>query len=131
MNYSICFPLKAYKYFRERIPIQKKKGHRKELEIIKDILESVLLCGGLTKTFIMYRAYLSYKSLTKYLDKLLRAKLLMKDGSKYYLTDKGKVFLKIYKEYYKALKELEKEYESLEKTKQKLKEMLSKNKGPI
>jgi len=101
------------------------------LEIIKDILESVLLCDGLTKTFIMYRAYLSYKLLTKYLDKLLRAELLMKDGSKYHLTDKGKVFLKIYKEYCKALKELEKEYESLEKTKQKLKEMLSKNKFPI
>lgn len=110
----------------EGFPIQKKRNHREELEIVKDILEAVLLSDGLTKTFIMYGANLNYKSLTKYLDKLLRAELLRKGGRKYYLTEKGKVFLKLYREYHEILKELEKEYECLEEIKQSLELMLSK-----
>ncbi len=128
MSFNIYFPAKAHKYefsLLREFYNPKRRNYRRELEIIKDILETVSLHEGSTKTFIMYRAYLSYKSLIKYMNKLLKTKLLREDNSRYYLTDKGKFFLKLYKEYRKTLEELEKEYECLEKTKRSLKKLLS------
>lgn len=73
----------------------------------------------------MYKVYLNYRSLTNYLNKLLEAGLLKKEGSQYYLTDKGQAFLNVCEEYSMDLEDLRSELNSLSEVKKKLKAMLS------
>jgi len=72
--------------------------YRSRTDIVTSILESA--DGGLTKTKIMYKAYLSYAQLKEYLSVLLENGLLeYEEGRAIYMTTpKGIQFLKTYKQ---------------------------------
>ncbi|MEM2026575.1 MAG: DUF4364 family protein [Candidatus Bathyarchaeia archaeon] len=95
------------------------------MEVVRDILKVISLHEGAKKTFIMYKVYLNYRSLTNYLSKLLEVGLVKKEDSQYYLTDKGQAFLNICEEYSIDLEDLRSELNSLSEVKKKLKAMLS------
>jgi predicted transcriptional regulator len=65
-----------------------------------DIVATILDCaqGGVTKTKIMYSAYLSYAQLKEYLSVLLEKQLLEHDSTTqtYKTTETGMRFLKTY-----------------------------------
>jgi len=75
---------------------------RDRLEIIKDILELLRKKGDKVKpTHIMYKANLSHKMLTEYLDELIEKKLIeekqdKKNKKTFSLTKKGFKFLEDY-----------------------------------
>lgn len=70
--------------------------YRSRTDITAQILEAAN--GGVTKTKIMYRAFLSYAQLKEYLSVLVENDLLeYVEGEQVYRTaDKGNRFLKIY-----------------------------------
>jgi predicted transcriptional regulator len=75
-------------------------NHRGNLDIIADILGAS--DGGAKKTYLMYRCNLSFKQLKNYSSFLLSNGLLHipKDeanNGKFQVTDKGKEFLRAYK----------------------------------
>jgi len=72
--------------------------YRSRTDIVTSILESA--DGGLTKTKIMYKAYLSYAQLKEYLSVLLENGLLeYEEGQAIYMTTpKGIHFLKTYEQ---------------------------------
>ncbi len=81
-------------------------GNRSRTEIVSNILEAAN--GGVTKTKIMYKAYLSYNQLKEYLSILIENNLIeYLDGTnKFKTTEKGLFFLKIHNEtedYYNKL----------------------------
>ena len=81
-------------------------GNRSRTEIVGNILEAAN--GGVSKTKIMYTAFLSYGQLNEYLSILIENNLLeYLDGTKIFkTTDKGLFFLKIHNEienYYNKL----------------------------
>ncbi len=72
--------------------------YRSRTEIVNMILQCAR--SGVTKTKIMYKAYLSYTQLKEYL-KFLQEKGLLKyeEGTQLYrITDRGKHFLRTYVE---------------------------------
>ena len=69
---------------------------RTKFDIVIAILDVV--SGGATKTKIVYKANLNFNLATKYLDFLLEKGLVRIDGSRYEITDEGKVFLEKAKE---------------------------------
>ena len=83
-------------------------NYRHRHDIIADILEVASLDAK--KTQIMFKANLSYKVLTKYLNEILEASLISfeHEGQCYTLTNKGHDFLNAYKDYCKMNKHLEK-----------------------
>jgi len=83
-------------------------NYRGRIDIIADILR--VAETKVKKTQIMYRANLSYTVLQKYLAELTEASLIAykDDTQNYILTNKGKEYLKLYKEYSKANKHIEK-----------------------
>jgi len=70
--------------------------YRSRTDITAQILEAAN--GGVTKTKIMYRAFLSYAQLKEYLSVLVENNLLeyVEGEQVYRTTDKGNRFLKIY-----------------------------------
>ena len=75
--------------------------YRSRLDIIADILGVV--SDGARKTQIMYEAYLSYRLLTRYLNDVLNAGLVVcVDGKCFRLTPKGERFLERFGEYHKS-----------------------------
>jgi predicted transcriptional regulator len=66
--------------------------YRSRTEIISLILETV--SQGVTKTKIMYTAYLSYTQLNEYMSFLIKNELIKRDeGSELYkLTEKGRTY---------------------------------------
>jgi predicted transcriptional regulator len=72
--------------------------YRSRTEIVSNILEAAN--GGVTKTKIMYKAYLSYNQLREYLSILIENNLLeYLDGTKTYkTTEKGLNLLKMHNE---------------------------------
>ena len=72
--------------------------YRSRTEIVSNILEAAN--GGVTKTKIMYKAYLSYNQLKEYLSILIENNLLeYLDGTQTYkTTEKGLNLLKIHNE---------------------------------
>lgn len=84
-------------------------GYRSKLDIIADMLN--VAGEGAKKTQIMYQANLSYKLLTKYLNVARRAYLLSFERKQrhYVLTQKGRQFLDVYKEYSKRSRCVEKQ----------------------
>ena len=70
--------------------------YRNRIEIICQILE--VANGGVTKTKIMYKAFLSYAQLKEYLTVLIENGLLeyIEGEQIYRTTEKGNRFLKIY-----------------------------------
>ena len=72
--------------------------NRSRTDIIADILEGAV--GGITKTKIMYKAFLSYEQLKEYLQILTESGLLEYDkmANIFLTTAKGSRFLKLYEE---------------------------------
>ena len=70
--------------------------YRSRTEIVSNILEAAN--GGVTKTKIMYKAYLSYNQLREYLSFLIGNNLIeYVDGdNKFKTTEKGLNFLKMH-----------------------------------
>ncbi len=87
-----------------------RRGNRKKLEIIRDILLVVADSGeyGSRKTHIMYGANLSDGLLTRYLNDALNAGLVKEESSNYFITEKGKVFLETFKDYTRKKTDIEK-----------------------
>jgi predicted transcriptional regulator len=83
-------------------------NYRGRIDIIADILK--VAEATVKKTQIMYRANLSYTVLQKYLAELTESSLLAYEDKKqsYNLTNKGREYLTLYKEYSKANKHIEK-----------------------
>ena len=83
-------------------------NYRGRIDIIADILR--VAEEKVKKTQIMYRANLSYTVLQKYLAELTDASLIAykDDAQCYILTNKGKEYLVLYKEYSKANRHIEK-----------------------
>jgi predicted transcriptional regulator len=83
-------------------------GYRSRFDIIADMLN--VASGRAKKTQIMYQANLSYRLLTKYLREIRRSNLICYEhkGRCYALTDKGRKFLEVYKEYSKGATFVEK-----------------------
>jgi len=101
--------------------------YRSRLRIIRDILSVVRSAGDNRpkKTHIMYGANLSYRLLKKYLEDVLKTGLIKYDGKAYYtITEKGKMFLKLYEVYEENCKEIEKHVTRLKNEEEKLEEML-------
>jgi predicted transcriptional regulator len=73
--------------------------YRNRVEIIADILNVV--GDGALKTQIMYKGNLSYKLLTRYLREVIGAGLVcaVERANIYQLTEKGKMFLRDFKDY--------------------------------
>ena len=73
-------------------------GNRSRTEIVSNILEAAN--GGVTKTKIMYKAFLSYNQLREYLSILIENNLLeYLDGTQTYkTTEKGLNLLKMHNE---------------------------------
>ena len=73
-------------------------GNRSRTEIVSNILEAVN--GGVTKTKIMYKAYLSYNQLREYLTILIENNLIeyLDGDNKFKTTEKGLYLLKMHNE---------------------------------
>jgi predicted transcriptional regulator len=82
--------------------------YRSRVEIISQILESARAGGGITKTKIIYKAFLSYSQLKEYLTILTESDLLSYDheGDTFKTTEKGLRFLNFYNEISYVIKEL-------------------------
>jgi len=72
--------------------------YRSRTDITAQILEAAN--GGVTKTKIMYKAFLSFPQLKEYLGVLVEKELLEHNTAeqKYRTTDKGKQYLKMYRD---------------------------------
>jgi len=100
------------------------RRYRSRLEIIRDIL-LVVEYAGFKKTNIMFRANLSYELLMRYLKHISNADLIEYDGnSLYMITEKGKSFLKHYKDYEEKCRVVEKHINYLKEESEKLEKML-------
>jgi predicted transcriptional regulator len=73
-------------------------GNRSRTEIVSNILDAAN--GGVTKTKIMYKAYLSYNQLREYLSILIENNLLeyLEGTQTYKTTEKGLNLLKMHNE---------------------------------
>jgi predicted transcriptional regulator len=72
--------------------------HRSKIEIIADILQSVMNDSSLSSSKLMYKSFLTYKQMKEYLPFLLQNELIKygnKDGT-FTITNKGLHFLKMY-----------------------------------
>ena len=102
--------------------LNKKKKKRNDLEIVKDILYAVRKKSK--KTNILYLAQLNYCLLEKYLNILLKNKLLNRvNDSSYLVSKKGKNFLKVYKEYLDKCRKIDIEIKDSYEQKMLLKSM--------
>ena len=100
--------------------------YRSKLEIFRDILLAVSVKEGAKKTRILYSANLGGKVFNRRLEEILRVGLLECDEEpRYWLTDKGERFLKLFKDYDGSRRDLKKQITDLEKQKKALKEILS------
>ena len=79
-------------------------GNRSRTEIVSNILEAAN--GGVTKTKIMYKAYLSYNQLREYLSILIENNLIeyLDGDNKFKTTEKGLNLLKMHNEMAELLK---------------------------
>ena len=108
-------------------------GYRRKFDIIADMLLVASSSNGAKKTQIMYRANLSYKLLTKYLDEMRKTYLLSFERKQrhYVLTNKGKQFLEVYKEYSKRTRAAEKRLNDVNGKKRMLENLCSRKEcGP-
>lgn len=88
--------------------------HRTRLQILENVLSVINGNGGARKTKIMYKAYLSYKLLIRYLDDVTEAGLVTCDDRKcYLLTEKGKKFLVKIGDYSRFREDVEKQLDHI------------------
>ena len=73
-------------------------GNRNRTEIVSNILDAAN--GGISKTKIMYKAYLSYNQLREYLSILIENNLIeyLDGDNKFKTTEKGLNLLKMHNE---------------------------------
>ena len=73
-------------------------GNRSRTEIVGNILDAAN--GGVSKTKIMYTAFLSFGQLKEYLSVLVENNLIeyLEGANKYKTTEKGLNFLKMHKQ---------------------------------
>jgi predicted transcriptional regulator len=97
--------------------------YRTRIDIIANILDVVSLDAK--KTQIMYKANLNYKALTKYLNEVISASLVVynKNRQFYELTERGRDFLETYKKYCKANKRFKENLSHLTNTKRVLNDL--------
>lgn len=95
-------------------------NYRSRLDIIADVLKAA--SDGAKKTWIMYKSNLSYELLTKYLEEIVAAELIVFEANtqKYVITSKGREFLRKYKEYWRHSKRLERQLQEVENRKKAL-----------
>jgi len=72
--------------------------NRDRLSIIAAILEAA--SSGVSKTHIMFMANLSFSLLEKYLDVVVGAGFVRAKGYRYELTERGREYLKQYKNFH-------------------------------
>lgn len=101
--------------------------HRSRLKILEDILSVINDNKGAKKTQIMYKAYLSYKLLIRYLNDVSEAGLVTCDDNCYMLTEKGEKFLARFGEYSRFHESVEKQLNHVEDERAALKEMCPSN----
>lgn len=110
--------------------VSKLGKHRSRLQILERVLSVISGNGGARKTQIMYQAYLSYKLLTRYLNDVLKAGLVVCDSENCFrLTPKGEKFLARFSEYYRSREVVEKNLDHVEDQKLLLQEMCPNNKA--
>lgn len=98
--------------------------HRSRLKILEDILSVINANNGSKKTQIMYKAYLSYKLLIRYLNDISEAGFVIcDDTNSYLLTEKGEKFLARFEEYSKFHESVEKQLNQIENEREALKDM--------
>jgi predicted transcriptional regulator len=87
--------------------------YRCKIEVIADMLSAAQ--ERTKKTHIMYRGNLSFKVLNVYLSAITKANLVSFDDATecYLITEKGKLFLDIFKNYKRLANILEKQYNSV------------------
>jgi predicted transcriptional regulator len=104
--------------------VNKLGKHRSRLQILESILSVISGNEGAKKTQIMYQAYLSYKLLTRYLNDVLNAGLVVCDNKNCFrLTPKGEKFLARFGEYHQSREVVEKNLNHVEDQKLILEEM--------
>ena len=85
--------------------------NRDRVSIIAAILE--VSAQGASKTRIMFGANLSFSMLEKYLEVVLTSDFVRLEDSKYYLTERGRQYLKQYKQFETRYVEAQKLLEDL------------------
>ena len=86
-----------------QVKLRRKK--RSKYEIIHDVLDQCQT--GSKKTWVMYRANLSYDLTTEYLEYLVKLGLVEPKDGLYYTTDKGKQLLELLKTWRQKKSELD------------------------
>jgi predicted transcriptional regulator len=81
-----------------------RRKKRSKYEIIHDILDQCQT--GSKKTWVMYRANLSYDLTTNYLNELEKLGLVENKDGLYYITEKGKQLLELLKAWRQKMAEL-------------------------
>ena len=90
---------------------------------MEHILSVISEDKGARKTKIMYKAYLSYNLLNKYLNDVLKAGLVVCDNNSYRLTSKGRRFLDRFGEYHRSREVVNESLNNVEDQKLILEEM--------
>lgn len=85
--------------------VARQRKKRSRYEIVHDILDQCQ--NGAKKTWVMYRANLSYDLTTNYLNDLVKRGLIENREGLYYITDKGKQLLEVLKAWKEKKKELD------------------------
>jgi predicted transcriptional regulator len=99
--------------------------YRNRLQIIADVL--AVAKDGARKTHIMYGANLSYSLLNQCIADVLGAGLVqLGKGGWYEITDKGRMFLDKYNEFFEGSKRIKEQVNGIEEKKVKLERLLSK-----
>ena len=86
------------------VKMERKK--RTKYEIIHDILNACE--NGAKKTWLMYKANLSYELTNNYINKLVEKELIIQKDGLYYLTEKGMKLLDLLKDYKEKKQNLDK-----------------------
>lgn len=89
--------------------------YRRKIEVIADMLS--VAQEQTKKTHIMYRGNLSFKVLNVYLSAITKANLMSFDNVTgcYLITEKGRLFLEVFKKYKRLVGRLERQYSSVKK----------------
>ena len=103
--------------------------HRSRLQIVKCILSVIDENEKSRKTQIMYKAYLSYSLLNKYLNDVINTGLVVYDNENFYkLTSKGQRFLLRFSKFNRSLEVMKETLNHFEDQRVVLEEMCTNTK---
>ena len=95
--------------------MSERKNNRGKIQIMADVL--YLSTMGIKKTHIMYKANLSYEQIHFYLNDLIEKELIVQDisdgGIIYRTTEKGREYLRYYRQLMSLIEETPLELEGL------------------